>query len=184
MTHSTLSEERKAQLDRLGFDWELRKIEDMWPRYYNSLKEYLNTHGRQMPLQKYVDDQGLKLGYWLSNQRVKYRRGELEPEHEELLRKLGVELDNAKEKSWQTGYQHMLDYYRNNKTAYVPVAYKAEDGFALGEWLRTQVKNEASGILKSERKAKLDKLGVRWKRQTKAVSPVQKTQTERTGIYA
>ena len=28
MTHSTLSEERKVQLDRLGFDWELRKKED------------------------------------------------------------------------------------------------------------------------------------------------------------
>ena len=183
MTHSTLSEERKVQLDRLDFDWELRKKEDTWPSYYRSLQEYMNTHGGQMPLQKYVDDQGLKLGYWLSNQRVKYRRGELESEYERLLRKLGVELDNAKEKSWQTGFQHMLDYYRNNKTAYVPVAYKAEDGFALGEWLRTQIKNEASGILKSDRKAKLDKLGVRWKRQAKTAISIQKTQKERTGIY-
>ena len=184
MTHSTLSGERKAQLDRLGFDWELRKKEDTWPRYYRSLQEYLNTHGGQMPLQKYVDDQGLKLGYWLSNQRVKYRRGELEPEHERLLRKLGVELDNAKEKSWQTGYQQLIEYFRKNSTAVVPATFKTEDGYPLGEWLRTQIKYEASGILKSDRKAKLDKLGVRWKRQTKAVSPVQKTQTERTGIYA
>ena len=184
MTHSTLSEERKEQLDRLGFDWELRKKEDTWPLYYRSLQEYLNTHGRQMPQQKYVDDQGLKLGYWLSNQRVKYRRGEIEPEHEKLLRKIGVELDNAKEKSWQTGYQHLYDYCRKNKTAYVPVAYKAEDGFALGEWLRTQVKYEASGILKSDRKAKLDKLGVNWKREAQITPPIRKPRNKRAGITA
>lgn len=81
MTHSTLSEERKVQLDRLGFDWELRKKGDTWPLYYRSLQEYMNTHGRQMPQQKYVDDRGLKLG---------------------------VELDNTKEKGWQTGYQQLL----------------------------------------------------------------------------
>ena len=144
----------------------------------------MNTHGRQMPQQKYVDDQGLKLGYWLSNQRVKYRRGELEPEYERLLRKLGVELDNTKEKGWQTGYQQLIEYYLKNNTAVVPVTFKTEDGYPLGEWLRTQVKYEAAGNLKSDRKAKLDKLGVRWKRQAKTTSPIQKTRNERAGITA
>ena len=101
-----------------------------------------------------------------------------------LLRKIGVELDNTKEKSWQTGYQQLIEYCRKNNTAVVPATFKTEDGYPLGEWLRTQVKYEASGILKSDRKAKLDKLGVNWKREVQITPPNRKPRNERAGITA
>lgn len=55
MTHSVITNERKAQLDRLGFDWALRKTEDTWPLYYSSLQAYMQAHGGSTPGQKYVD---------------------------------------------------------------------------------------------------------------------------------
>jgi Helicase associated domain. len=112
---------------------------------------------------------------------VKYRRGELEPEREKQLKEIGVEFENTKDTRWQIGYQHMLDYCRRYNTARVPAAYKAEDGYALGEWLRTQIKLEASGMLKSDRKARLERLGVRWKQDTRPVSTVKRTQMEHVG---
>ena len=48
-------------------------------------------------------------------------------------------------------------------TMKIPALYKTEDGYPLGEWMRTQVKLESAGKLKEDRKELLDALGVQWK---------------------
>ena len=82
LSKGELTPERKAKLDALHFDWSLRESrEDTWSRYYESLKSCVDTHGA-CPTQSYVDENGLCLGRWLTNQRRKYRSGVLDKEQE------------------------------------------------------------------------------------------------------
>ena len=178
LNHSPMTPERKAKLDALGFDWSLReKKEDSWHRCFQSLEVYLRVHDGKSPPQKYVAPDGLRLGSWLSNQRRKYRSGTLAQERVELLQGIGVDFDDANEKRWREGYRQAAVYRKTFDTMDVPVLYRTGDGFPLGEWLRTQVKFEAAGKLKKERKALLDRLGVRWK-----ATPAVKKRRQRESV--
>lgn len=110
-----------------------------------------------------MDENGLCVGRWLTNQRRKFRAGNLSKEQEALLRSAGVGFDDYTEKLWTEGYRQAAQYYAVHHNTAIPVAYKTESNFALGEWLRTQVKLEKSGKLREERKLLLDRLDVQWK---------------------
>lgn len=160
----SLSPERKAKLDGLRFDWSLRKRENLWPAYFESVKAYSEAHDGKLPPRKYVDENGRRIGAWLGNQREKYRKGKLPKEQDKLLRSIGVNFESsANEVRWQEGYRKAAEHKRLFATMQVPALYRTTDGYPLGEWLRTQIKFESAGKLKEERKELLDALGVRWK---------------------
>ena len=167
LSKGVMTPEHKAKLDSIHFDWELHeKKEDTWPCYFESLKRYADTHDGVLPSSNYVDENGLRVGRWLTNQRRKYRADKLDPGQERLLRGVGIDFQDYTEKLWAEGYHQAVKYHGTHPDMMVQVAYRTEDGFALGEWLRTQVKLEKSGKLRKERKALLDKLGVQWKETT------------------
>ena len=164
LTHSVMTPQRKARLDKMNFDWSLReKKPDTWRRYWDSLSQYRAEHNDQNPSQRYVDANNLCVGRWLANQMRKYRAGTLSREHEQLLRSIGIDFEDVKEKLWVNGYRHAAEYFDRERHLKVPVLYKSDDGYPLGEWLRTQIKAYKAGKLTAERKALLDKLGMDWK---------------------
>ncbi|MBR1885956.1 MAG: Helicase associated domain protein [Schwartzia sp.] len=164
LNHGSVTPERKAKLDALHFDWSLRKREDTWPAYFQSVEAYARAHKGKLPPRSYVDGQGLRLGAWLGNQREKYRKGKLPKEREALLRGVGAKLDGgANEARWWDGYRKAMECKRLFPTMKIPALYRTKDGYPIGEWLRTQVRTEAVGKLKEERKELLDGLGVPWK---------------------
>ncbi len=61
---------------------------------------------------------------------------------------------------WREGYIHAVAERTKFPTMNIPALYKTEKGYLLGKWMRTQVKMEASGKLKEERKEMLEGLGV------------------------
>ncbi len=160
---------KKELLDSIGFDWTIPdKKEDQWPAYLESLKRYMAETKGKTPNQRYVDEKGRKVGYWLSNQRVRYRKGKLLKDQENALKQLGVKLENARDAQWRDGYVHAEACKLIFPTMKIPALYKTADGYPLGEWMRTQVKLEAVGKLKEERKELLDGLGVPWKSAAEA----------------
>lgn len=133
LTHSVMTPQRKARLDKMNFDWSLReKKPDTWRRYLDSLSRYRVEHNDQNPSQKYVDTNNLCVGRWLANQMRKYRAGNLSKEHERLLRSIGIDFEDAKEKRWVTGYRHAAAYFGMERHLKVPVLYKSDDG--LSPW--------------------------------------------------
>ena len=164
LSKGVMTPEHKAKLDSLHFDWELQeKKEDTWPCYFESLKRYVDKHDGVLPSSNYVDENGLRVGHWLTNQRTKYRAGKLDREQETLLRGAGIDFKDYTEKLWSEGYHQAMKYFNEHHDMILPTAYRTEDGFALGEWVRTQIKLEKSGKLRKERKALLDRLSVQWK---------------------
>ncbi|MEU4231096.1 Helicase associated domain protein [Nonomuraea sp. NPDC026600] len=81
------------QLDSRGFIWDA--LEYRWNRYLQALYVYKRTHEGSVDVpQKYVtpSPEKLTLGRWLSQERARYRRGEMLPHRAKALRAAGVKL--------------------------------------------------------------------------------------------
>ncbi|PWM20837.1 MAG: hypothetical protein DBX97_03100 [Collinsella tanakaei] len=163
LTHSKVTPEQKAKLDKLHFDWSLKVCKDTWQEYFDELRRYTETHGGEAPTQRYVGGNGLRVGSWLANQKRKYRAGKLPKRQEEQLKSVGINFEDTNEKLWINGYRRAAEYYNANKNLAVSAVYKTQDGYPLGEWVRTQVKSEKAGRLPRERKTLMERIGVVWK---------------------
>ena len=84
----TLTEERREKLDRLGMQWDPH--EKQWKTGYEHAKSYFSEYGDLKIPVNYVSADGFKLGAWLSQKKVGYRKGALPPEYALALEKLGV----------------------------------------------------------------------------------------------
>ena len=58
------------------------------------------------------------------------------------MRGAGIDFKDYTEKLWSEGYHQAVKYYNAHHDMILPTAYRTEDGFALGEWVRTQIKLE------------------------------------------
>ena len=72
--YGALDERRIKKLESIGMVWS--SVRDIsWQRYYASAKRYYEANGDlKVPIQ-YVDEDGLKLGTWISNLRT-YRKND------------------------------------------------------------------------------------------------------------
>ncbi|KAL9186670.1 hypothetical protein ACHAXT_005908 [Thalassiosira profunda] len=81
-----LTEERKHALEEVGFDYGAKKT-DRWDFHLEELKEYREQHGHCDVPQSY-DVDGVRLGKWVSKQRVQQKAGRLPREKVDLLQQL------------------------------------------------------------------------------------------------
>ena len=114
-----------------------------------------------------MDENGFRLGVWISNLRAarKARPGSFQvtPEHIALLDAIGMQWD-AREAKWAGAFRRAEEYCAAHGDLLVPVNYKTEDGFCLGDWVRRMRENYACAEKKltAERIAKLEALGMVW----------------------
>jgi superfamily II DNA or RNA helicase len=64
---NNVNSERRARLERLGFIWDPYSYQ--WERAFESLKRYQKEKGDCRVPRDYIDENGIKLGVWASNQR-------------------------------------------------------------------------------------------------------------------
>ena len=65
------------------------------------------------------------------------------------------------EAKWEEGYAH-FQYYKDNNDGHVPVTYKTEDGYKLGQWVDNQRQAYKREKLTDERIRRLEALGIVW----------------------
>ncbi|MBR5087973.1 MAG: Helicase associated domain protein, partial [Ruminiclostridium sp.] len=134
-----LTEERIAALDALGMVW---KIHDFtFERFYNSAVNYLKTFGDLNVPVGYVDSDSLRLGSWLDRMR-NYRKTNnpiLTEDEIERLDSIGMIWDKKFEHRWNTGYEELKKYKKENNSLAVPLAYVSSTGFKLGQWYNDQL---------------------------------------------
>ena len=83
-----LSDERIEKLESIGFLWD--KNQAFWKSGYDHAVAYLQEHGGTNIPQKYICDDGFKLGSWVTNQKTKLRKGTLSAEKVEKLKTIGL----------------------------------------------------------------------------------------------
>ena len=106
------------------------------------------------------EEQGVKLGGWLSNQRKAHAKGALDAARRARLEALGVVWDVC-EQQWDRNFTLLSSYYEREGHWRVPREH-TEQGTKLGEWLSTQRKVHRKGKLSAARKERLDSLGMVW----------------------
>jgi superfamily II DNA or RNA helicase len=156
---NTISAERKARLDALGFIWDVLSAE--WEVGFQHLLVFLREHGHCRVPQHYVNADGFRLGQWVSHQRI-YKK-DLSKERTSRLDALGFIWD-SKAAQWEVGFKHLEAFVKEHGHCRVRHDYETADGFRLGEWVSHQ--SRARNEMPTKRRTRLDGLGFIWGRYT------------------
>lgn len=155
-----LTPERIEALDSIGMVWGVSDY--LWERNFAAAVEYHRQHGDLEVPVDYVDDNGLRLGAWISNLRCGFkkqsRRACLTPEQIAQLDVLGMNWEGVFNAAWNRAYKAACRYKEEHGNLDIPVAYITLDGIALGRWIRRQ----KTAKLTKHREEKLKALGVTW----------------------
>ena len=160
-----LSDEQIRKLEMIGVNW-LKIDESRWEESYSQAVSYYESNGHLRVPARYVTEDGLALGKWISNQRSKYRNksNDLSKKNIQLLNNIGMVWDDN-EAQWQNNFYKAAKYYDEEGHLNVPVNYIAEDGFELGRWLtnlRAARRGNSKQKLTDKQIMHLDAIGMCW----------------------
>ena len=154
-----LSHERISALDALGMVWDGRS--DAWERGLLAASAYRTAHGDLRVPQSFIDEQGFRLGTWVSERRTDRRRAKLSAERIATLDALDM-VWNPRGGGWEQGLSASRAYRKAHGDLDVPRGFVTEDGMQLGSWIRARRDERSSGKLPEARIAALDALGMVW----------------------
>ena len=127
------------------------------------------AHGDLMVPAAYVDDDGVKLGTWISNLRSYRKSGAkssfMTPDRIKALDAIGMVWDGL-DFAWMQNYSAAMNYYKNHGDLRPPMHYVDENGVRLYDWLVSVRSDRRRGItsyLTEDRIAALDQIGMEWR---------------------
>jgi len=149
-----LSQERKRILEAIpGWIWAVKEYN--WNEGFNHLKEFKEINGHLNLENKYISDDGFKLGQWTGVQRTFISK--MSKERNKKLDELGFIWDK-KENLWNLAIKHTKDYVSEFKNIRVSRKYRTEDGFPLASWIERQRYFFGKGELSKENISKLESI--------------------------
>ena len=128
----------------------------MWNVMYGHLRQYKNKYHSTSVLKTFKDEDGCRLGEWVSNQRQAYKNKSLSAEKINRLNSIGF-VWKPHDANWTEKYERLVKYKKQNKTTCVPWGYPADPQLAI--WVSTQ----RVRCNKLDRIAQLDLIGFVWK---------------------
>ena len=148
--------------------------EAFWNKMYELAKKYYEHYGDLKIPNKFktlngyeVDEKGYSLGFWISNQRVKYKNGTLSEDKIKKLEKIGMMFENVNDDTWNKMYELAKKYYEHYGNLKIPRFFKTINGYEtdekgcnLGLWITTQKTNYNKSILSEDRIEKLEEIGM------------------------
>ena len=160
MRQHNLASDRVIQLETIrGWSW--NPEEDSWNAAYKLLTEFKADHGHCLVNSKHKQD-GIPLGRWVTNQRVRYRKGQLDQTKVKLLESIEGWNWNPLDEQWDYGFKLLTQFFQREGHASPLNAHK-EDGFALGGWISRQRGLHKRGKLNTDLVLKLQALaGWEW----------------------
>jgi len=174
---SSLTAERIARLEAIGFEWTLRSLTP-WDSRLEELKDYKAEHGHVQVPQKDKTHKGL--ARWVDTQRQQHRlkkegkKSQITDDRIAKLDDIGMKWVVTDPHSWETRYQELKEYKARTGDCNVPMRKGQPQ---LGEWVGQQrkayklKKEEKQSAMTEERMEKLNKIGFTWqlrKRKTRS----------------
>ena len=148
-----LQANRFEKLNSIPNLFENKKPKTDWDERFNELVVYKAEYGNLDVPRSWPTG----LGTWVGNQKSFLRDGKLTSEREDKLHEVGFTLNPLKSR-WESRFNELLVYRGNHGDVNVP--YKWLGG--LGVWIGNQRNAQRQGKLSSERKNKLEGIGVVW----------------------
>ena len=170
---SILSEDKIEKLEEIGMIF--KKVNDnTWNMMYKLAKKYYEHYGDLKISRSFktingyeIDKNGYNLGFWISNQRVRYKNDTLSEDRIKQLEKIDMIFGIGKQDAWNVMYDLAKKYYEHYGNLKIPRSFKTvngyetdEKGYKLGVWITTQKTNYNKSILSEDRIKKLEKIGM------------------------
>ena len=153
-----LTDEKIIKLESIGMVW--NSFDFRWNEMYKLAKKYYVKYGNLYISNNYVTDDGEKLGIWISNQRVAYKKGKLSDKQILMLETIGMVWDKYDD-YWNKMFLLAQEYYNVNNNLRISQHYVAK-GENLGQWVSDLRRKYKNGKLSSERIALLESIGMIW----------------------
>jgi hypothetical protein len=147
----TLSNEKLAKLEAIGFVWSFR--DSVWQERVEGLCAYIEKHGNADVPQR--EPSGL--GAWLNTRRKEEKSGNLSHEKKAILEEMGVQWNPVGDE-WSSMYEQLLAYRDDNGTTNVPINGTTD----LDAWVGRQRKAKKNKTLSQDRISLLDDAGFDW----------------------
>ena len=151
----TIILDRRDRLDGVGFVWDVKVY--VWDQNFKALEGYFKEHGNCLVPNSYRTKDGLRLGNWVSTQRIEKHTPS--KANRARLDSLGFDWDPWTTR-WEQCFEALEAFYSENGNSLVPASYKTENGLGLGAWVVKQRKDKDK--IAEERRARLDNLGFDW----------------------
>ncbi len=122
-----LSKEKIELLEKIGMRFENVLNIIGWTKMYLLAETYFKNYGNLEIKQNFktlngidYDENGYKLGKWLTNQRQAYKKGKLSPERKELLDQIGMiwEIRKRKDKKQELCNEYLIPYEEVENISY------------------------------------------------------------------
>ena len=155
-TNGTLDADCQSRLRQLpGWTWD--PFADKWEEGFRQLLEYIRSHGHTNVPAKEIFE-GYRLGQWVTLQRQGYRSGKLDKERQQRLQEVPEWTWTPIDDLWESGFQHLQQYFEAEGNSRVPQTHRAVDGFNLGTWVNTQRIRYRNKTLEADRMERLSEI--------------------------
>ena len=159
-----LTPERKSQLEAIGMIWD--KMDRLWERNYQAACAYYRNHGDLDVPSSYADEDGIRLGAWISRMR-KLRFGQcrgtpLTEEQIDRLNAVGMVWQKRTDQSWGKHFQAARAYANEHGNLLVPASCVTASGIKLGAWIQRQRLLYKKGAISIDRVRRLEAIGMVW----------------------
>lgn len=139
-----------------------------WNQMFDKLVEY-GKHNQQFAV-PIADKSNKKLYNWIARQRRMARQGRLRDDRKKRLEEVGFDfhldvtfkksLTKEQKENWNKMYDELYKYFLSHGHCRIS-RYDTKHG-ALSQWCSVQRVAKSKGIIKEERKKKLEQLGFKW----------------------
>lgn len=146
-----LSKEKQYLLSKVDFSYNPK--EDSWNEMYYELVKYYKKNKHSNVTIGYEKNKQLAL--WVRTQRKVYKKNELSKEKQYLLSKVDFSY-NPNEDYWNTMYNYLVEYFKENKHSNVPLSYEKNKQLAL--WVSNQRKLLKNNKMSKEKRQLLSKV--------------------------
>jgi len=128
-----------------------------WYYKFGLFEKYVEENGHPFIPARHVTNEGIALGGWITEMRVRYRHGTLPPEFIARFEAIEGWEWRPRNRQWNNAYARLVEYVREKGTSGVPQDYKCADGFRLGGWVGAQRDMWRRGRLLPERARLLER---------------------------
>ncbi|MEN8135919.1 MAG: Helicase associated domain protein [Thermodesulfobacteriota bacterium] len=128
-----------------------------WEEMFKQLSLFIEEHEHSSVSK--VDPKTKKLGYWVTDQRIKKKSGLLSKEQLDRLEEIGFDWEPVKNR-WEKNYKELADFKKRFGHCDVPLRF--DENPQLSHWVRNQRNRYKSEKLSHERTQKLERLGFTW----------------------
>lgn len=158
--NGSLDADQIRALENVQMSWVRREKYDVtFEKHMVCLENFNAINGTSDVETRYVSEDGIKLGQWISNLRQAYKRGELSEDKIQRLKHVSFNFTYRDYiKLFESGYAALEKFFDANGHSDIHSNYLELDGVNLAEWARTQRRSYKEGKLSIERIERLKQL--------------------------